>query len=455
MVKEKTKNMTKGNPTKLIISFVIPLLIGNLFQQLYSVVDTIIVGKYIGVNALAAVGSTSSIVFLIGGFVMGLTQGLSILVAQYYGAEDYNNIKKSITMSTCLYLLVGIAITVVSVIYSRDILLLLNTPAAIIDEADTYMKIIFMGIFATVSLNSISGILRALGDSKNPLYALLISSVINIVLDIFFIVVFKTGVEGAAYATVISQFFAALFCFYKMCNIKAIKIHKKDWQFDKRMFVTAFKLGIPVALMNSVTAVGVMVLQFVVNGYGEIYVAAYSAGSKIVVILELISLTFGSAIATYSGQNLGAGRIDRIKMGMRSTNIILFLINICAGLSVVVFGRQMLGLFVDKSEVEVINAGYDFLIITSIFVWILGLLWLYRSTLQAIGDTFIPMISGVLEFLSRIGAAAILPNIMGFRGIALSEVCAWTAATVILVITYYYRIAKLDKKSDDKIFIAI
>lgn len=337
MAKEAIKSMTKGNPTKLIIAFVIPLLIGNLFQQLYSIVDTVIVGRFLGVNALAAVGSTSSIVFLISGFVMGLSQGLSILVAQYYGAEDYKNIRKAITMSVYLYVLVGLIITVISVVYSKEILMLLNTPEAIIDDANRYMRVIFMGTFVTVALTSISGILRALGDSKNPLFASFISSIINIVLDIFFIVVLDTGVEGAAYATLIAQVIAIVFCLYKMWGIKIIKIHKEDWKFDKDMFLSSFKLGIPVAFMNSVTAVGVMVLQFVVNGYGEVYVAAYSAGSKIVVIMELISLNFGSAIATYSGQDIGAGRIDRIKEGMRSTNIILFIINACIGLSVIIF----------------------------------------------------------------------------------------------------------------------
>lgn len=447
MAMVKIKNMTKGNPTKLIMAFTLPLLIGNIFQQLYNIVDTIIVGRYIGVNALAAVGSTASIVFLILGFIIGLAQGLSILVAQYYGAEDYKNIKKAITMSAYLYLIIGTIVTIISVMYSREILLILNTPESIIDEAELYIKIIFTGTFASVLFNFFSGILRALGDSKTPLYSVLVSSAINIVLDLFFIIVLKSGVDGAAYATVISQFIASIFCFYKMNSIGQIRIKKSDWKFDKAMFVSSFKLGIPVALMNSVTAAGIMVLQFVVNGYGEVYVAAYAAGSKIIAILEQISMTFGSAIATYSGQNLGAGKIDRIKRGLRDTNIILFLINICAGLIVIVLGKEMMGIFVSANEVEVIDAGYIFLVVNSIFMWMLGLLWIYRSTLQAIGDTFVPMISGILEFTARILSAAVLPTILGFMGIALSEVAAWTAATILLIITYYYRIRKLDERN--------
>ena len=236
------------------------------------------------------------------------------------------------------------------------------------------VKLIFAGICVTILFNFYSGILRALGDGKTPLYALLISSLVNIVLDIVFIVVFKMGVEGAAYATVAAQFISSIFCFHKVHRIKELKMNKEDWEFDKGMFLYSLRLGIPVALMNSVTAVGVMVLQFVVNGYGAVSVAAYSAGSKIIIILEQISMTFGSAIATYAGQNLGAGKIDRIKEGVRKTNIILLLINVMCGFVCVVFGKDILGLFVSQSETKVIDIGYEFLFITCGLLWILGVL---------------------------------------------------------------------------------
>lgn len=444
-----TKNMTVGSPAKLILAFAMPLLVGNIFQQLYNMVDTIIVGRYIGVNALAAVGSTGSINFLVLGFVMGLAQGLSILVAQYYGAEDYVNIRKSITMSAYLYFIVGIIVTIISVIFSKQLLLILNTPDNIITEADAYIKIIFAGILVTILFNFFSGILRALGDGKTPLYALFISSAVNIVLDIFFIVILKSGVAGAAYATVIAQFVSSVFCFYKIHKIEIIRIHKSDWKFDFHMFAYSFKLGMPVAFMNSVTAVGVMVIQFVINGYGALYVAAYSAGSKIIIILEQISVTFGSAIATYAGQNLGAGKLKRIKEGVTKINIILLFINIACGVLVIVFGKNILSLFVSASEAEVINIGYEVIVVTNMFLWILGVLWIYRSTLQAIGDTFIPMLSGILEFASRIFFAMLLPGFIGFRGVLFSEVSAWFTASVMLVIAYYYRINKLKNKEQE------
>lgn len=445
MHKEAVKNMTSGNPTKLIISFAIPLLLGNIFQQLYNMVDTVIVGRFIGVNALAAVGSTGSINFLVLGFVLGLTQGLSILVAQYYGADNYKKIRKSITMSIYLYAIVGIIITVISVIYSRELLEILRTPDNIINDAHSYIRIIFAGIIVTIAFNFLSGILRALGDGKTPLYSLFISSIINIVLDIYFIVVLRMGVNGAAYATVIAQLISSIFCYYKIHKIKEIRIHKDDWKFNGALFKKSFILGIPVALMNSVTAVGVMVLQVVVNGYGAVYVAGYSAGSRVIIILEQVGNTFGFAIATYAGQNLGANKIDRIKEGVRNTNVILFVINIALGVLVVLFGKQVLALIVSGGETEVISIGYQYLVVTSLLLWVLGLLFVYRSTLQAIGDTFIPMISGIVEFAARIGTVIILASLFGFIAIPAAEVAAWAMATIILMITYYYRIRKFEE----------
>ena len=445
MHKEAVKNMTSGNPTKLIISFAIPLLLGNIFQQLYNMVDTVIVGRFIGVNALAAVGSTGSINFLVLGFVLGLTQGLSILVAQYYGADNYKKIRKSITMSIYLYAIVGIIITVISVIYSRELLEILRTPDNIINDAHSYIRIIFAGIIVTIAFNFLSGILRALGDGKTPLYSLFISSIINIVLDIYFIVVLRMGVNGAAYATVIAQLISSIFCYYKIHKIKEIRIHKDDWKFNGALFKKSFILGIPVALMNSVTAVGVMVLQVVVNGYGAVYVAGYSAGSRVIIILEQVGNTFGFAIATYAGQNLGANKIDRIKEGVRNTNVILFVINSALGVLVVLFGKQVLALIVSGGETEVISIGYQYLVVTSLLLWVLGLLFVYRSTLQAIGDTFIPMISGIVEFVARIGTVIILASLFGFIAIPAAEVAAWAMATIILMITYYYRIRKFEE----------
>lgn len=450
MHKEVVKNMTSGNPTKLIISFAIPLLLGNIFQQLYNMVDTVIVGRFIGVNALAAVGSTGSINFLVLGFVLGLTQGLSILVAQYYGADNYKKIRKSITMSVYLYAIVGIIITVISVMYSRELLEILRTPDNIINDADSYIRIIFAGIMVNIAFNFLSGILRAFGDGKTPLYSLFISSIINIVLDIYFIVVLKMGVNGAAYATVIAQLISSIFCYYKIHKIKEIRIHKEDWKFNGSLFKKSFILGIPVALMNSVTAVGVMVLQVVVNGYGAVYVAGYSAGSRVIVILEQVGNTFGFAIATYAGQNLGANKIDRIREGVRNTNVILGVINIALGVLVVLFGKQLLALIVSGGETEVISIGYQYLVVTSLLLWVLGLLFVYRSTLQAIGDTFIPMISGIVEFVARIGAVIILSSLLGFLAIPAAEVAAWIMATIILMITYYYRIRKFEENYKSK-----
>ncbi|SFU81786.1 putative efflux protein, MATE family [Clostridium sp. DSM 8431] len=445
MEKESIQNMTRGNPVKLIINFTLPLLAGNIFQQLYNVVDAVIVGRGVGVDALAAVGATGSLNFLIFGFVLGLTQGLSILVSQYYGGMEYNKVCKAITMSAYLYILIGIIISLASVIYSRVLLEILNTPGSIITDADNYMKIIFGGMIITIFFNTLSGILRALGDGKTPFYSLIIASIINIILDLGFILILDMGVKGAALATVIAQFISSIFCLYKVSKIKIIKIQKKHWRFNEELFVQSFKLGIPVALMNSVTAVGVMILQVVVNGFGEIYVAAYSTASRIIGILEQIGSTAGLAISTYTGQNLGAGKIDRIKEGVKKSNVILVIANFILTVIIFVFGKEILAVFVSSAEVEVINIGYKYEVVTAAGLWVLGLLFIYRSSLQAMGDTFIPMLSGIAELLARIGTVFILVSSLDFIAIPIAEVSAWIVAAGMLAATYYYRVFKLEK----------
>lgn len=435
-----TKDMTSGNPTQLILGFAVPLLLGNIFQQLYNMVDSIIVGRGIGVDALAAVGATGSINFLVLGFVIGLTTGFSILISQYYGANELDEMKRCVTMSIYLSIGATLLITTISVLGARPLLEMMNTPADILENALTYIVIIFWGIGATIAFNLFSAMLRALGDSKTPLYAMIVSSLVNIGLDLYFVISLDMGVAGAAYATVIAQILSCFFCFFRILGIKDLHLKKHHWHFHPKLLYRLFKLGVPVAFMNSVTAIGVMVLQFVVNGFGSMYVAAYSTANKIMNLVEQPGVTFGLAMATYAGQNLGAGKYERIKLGLNKTIQISTTVNILLALIMLLFGKQILALMVSSSEVEVINIAYQYIVICVLALWVLGLLFIYRSSLQGMGDTVIPMISGGVEFITRIVIAMILPGIIAFHSIGVAEISAWITATILLMATFYKRI---------------
>ena len=281
----KTQDMTTGNPSRLIIGFGLPLLAGNLLQQLYNMVDTIVVGRGVGVNALAAVGATGSINFLVLGFIMGMAQGVSILVSQFFGAGDRCMLRKSITMNIYISIAVCGIMTVLSLFFTRNILILMKTPSDILEDAVSYIQIIFLFMSISYAYNFLSGILRAVGDSRNPVIAMVLACVINIVLDVWFVMGLHMGVSGAAYATIIAQAFSALYCLFSCSRIPEFSLQKEDWKMDTELLKRSFFLSFPVAIMNSITAVGVMVLQTGVNHFGTDYIAGYSAGSKIMVIL--------------------------------------------------------------------------------------------------------------------------------------------------------------------------
>ncbi|MFU0799352.1 MAG: MATE family efflux transporter [Xylanivirga thermophila] len=441
------KDMTSGNPTRLLLSFAIPMLIGNIFQQLYSMVDSIVIGQGIGVEALAAVGATFSLDWAILGFCIGLSEGFAILIAQKFGAGDYNGLKKAFTTSFYLTAIVAVIVTIISQLLSMPILKILNTPADIIDNSNLYISIIFGGIIITMFYNFLSATLRALGDSRTPLIALLIACSINIVLDILFVMKFNMGIAGAAYATLIAQASSCLFCILAIRKIDFLHIAKKDWKFEKEFVKNLLILGLPMALQNSIISIGAMVLQYVVNGYGALYVAAYTAAIKISGIIEQPGATFGFAMATYAGQNLGAVKFDRIRLGLKKC--IKLSMGFCIGIMAIIFlfGETFIGLIVSQEEVEVIAIAHKYLHITVSMLCVLNLLFIYRSALQGFGNTVIPMISGGLELAARITLAAFLPKFLGFTGIAIAEVFAWLSADLLLIPSYYRTIHRLENKS--------
>ncbi len=439
-----TKDMTTGNPVKLILYFSIPLLIGNIFQQFYSMVDTIIVGRFLGVKALAAVGTTGSMSFLILGFVLGLCSGFSVLISQRFGANDDEGLKEAVASSVILSVAMAIIITIISIFTAKPLLNVMNTPSDIIDDSFAYIVVIYAGTAAAFFYNMISSILRAVGDSKTPLYFLIVSSILNIILDLVFIVNFKMGVSGAAYATVIAQGVAGFLCLiYTAKKFPILKLKKKHFKSGAKYFKEHLKIGIPMALQFSITAIGIIILQAAINSFGSDVVAAHTAASKVEQLVMQPSITFGVTMATYCAQNLGAGNIERIKEGVRKCTIINIIIGLISGFILIVFGEFFIKMFVSNADKSVIDTAKLYLTTVSIFFIPLSLIFVYRNTLQGMGYTFVPMMAGFYELLARTVVAFTLPAFIGYLGICIASPVAWFSAAIPLAFDYRKKINTL------------
>ncbi|MGL4362252.1 MAG: MATE family efflux transporter [Cellulosilyticaceae bacterium] len=441
-----TNDMTKGNPFKLFMWFSIPLLIGNVFQQLYSMVDTIIVGNYLGEEALAAVGSTGSISFLMNGFLLGLTSGFSVMVAQRFGAKDDEGVKKAIASNVVLTIISTILMTIVMMLIKTPLLNLMNTPENVYVYADTYISIICAGIFTQAFYNMAAGILRALGDSKTPLYFLIIASIVNIVLDIVFIVNGEMGVAGAAYATNIAQGLAAVLCIiYSYKRFQLLRLKKDDFTSITKCFKNHLSVGIPMALQFSITAVGIMTVQSAINVFGSSVMAAYTSASKVMQLTMQPLVTYGVTVATFVGQNLGAKNYKRIKEGIRTMVLISITTSCIASFVLVFFGKSLVTVFLENPSEEVLGYAAQVLNYAAVFFIPLGLIFIFRNALQAMGEAVIPMIAGVLELVARAVVAYTLPAFIGFSGICLADPAAWIAAAIPLLVTYIIKIKKVNK----------
>lgn len=447
-----TNDMTRGNPVKLILLFSIPLLIGNIFQQFYSMVDTIIVGRFVGVDALAAVGSTGSMVFLVNGFATGLTSGFAVIVSQKFGAKDEKGLRKSVSSAVTLTVISVVIVTLISLICGKPLLKLMNTPDNIMADAYTYIKIIYGGLVTTVAYNLIASILRALGDSKTPLYFLIISSVLNVILDLVFIINFKMGVAGAAYATIISQGVSAILCLiYTYKKFTILRLKKEDFKVKKRYYYKHLKIGIPMALQFSITAIGIMTVQGALNVFGSTVIASYTAASKALQLVMQPAITFGVTMATYCGQNLGAREYGRIKDGVKACTKISIITSIVAGAVLIFLGKYFVMMFITNPDAEILKYAQQVLDISAIFFIPLGLIFIYRNALQGIGDSFIPMMAGAYELIARAIVAFTLPRYLEFWGICLADPVAWFAAAIPLGITYFKRIKSLLKHGQIKV----
>lgn len=430
------KDMMIGNPMKIILLFSIPVLLGNLFQQFYNMVDTVIVGQYLGEDALAAVGSTGCIMFLVLGFANGIAQGFGVMVSHAFGAKDFKRLQHYVALSLMLTAIVSAVLSVITVIGSRQLLLWLNTPENIVGLADSYIRVIFGGILCTMAYNVASGILRGIGDSKTPLYFLIFSSALNIVLDIFLIVVVKMGTAGAAYATVISQGVAAVLCFIVMFRKHDIlRTSREDYYWDNQGILRMLSIGIPMALNYSITAIGTMILQSAVNVFGSSTVAAFTAASKVSSIATQTFPTLGIAMATYCGQNLGAGKYKRIYQGMRQAFYLCFVAAAIAALICCCAGPFMLKWFISNPSTETMSAAMQYLYAISGFMIPLGWIFIYRNGLQGLDHGFIPMLSGVVELVSRFAVIAVAAKPCGYLGVCFADPAAWLVTGIMLLLS--------------------
>lgn len=431
------KDMTSGSPLKIILLFSIPVLLGNLFQQFYNMVDTIIVGQYLGEDALAAVGSTGCLMFLVLGFANGIAQGFGVMVSHAFGAKDSKMLRHYVALSLILTVIVSVLLTIPTVCASRQFLIWMHTPDNILTLADNYIRVIFGGIFCTMAYNVTAGILRGIGDSKTPLYFLIFSSVLNILLDIFLIVVVKLGTAGAAYATVISQGISAVLSIIVMFRKNEIlRFQKSDCYMDFKSVGKMLNIGIPMALNYSITAIGTMIFQSAVNVFGSSVVAAFTAASKVSNIATQPMPTLGTAFATYCGQNLGAGKYDRIFKGMRD-GFYLCIAAAAIGAGVCCLaGRFMVGWFINDLSDETLHYAMQYLHIISIYMLPLAWIFLYRNSLQGLNRGFIPMISGVVELLSRYIVILLCAKPFGYKGVCYADPAAWVSTGILLLVTY-------------------
>ena len=439
-----TKDMTTGEPAKLLFGFSLPLMLGNVFQQFYTIVDTIIVGQGVGMQALASIGAANWLNWLFLWMAAGMTQGFSILFAQHYGGKDEKSLHKSIGNAVILTIGAAAVLTAVGELVAPVMLAVLKTPKDIVAGSLTYLRIMIGGLTVIMFYNLEASLLRALGDGRSPLIAMVIASCTNIGLDLLFVMGFHLGIAGAAVAMLIAQGISCIYCFIVLSKISFLKLKRQSFAMDIGLAKRLLRLGIPVMFQDAIISVGGMVLQSVINGFGVLYVAGFTATNKLYGILETAAISYGYAISTFVAQNKGAGNNKRIKLGMGKGIAMAFATSVLISALMFLWGKDILSLFISAEEVQaeqVLQIAHHYLMIMSTFLIILYALHTYRSALQGMGDTVIPMVSGMVEFIMRVSAAIFLPRLIGQEGIFYAEILAWSGACVLLVTVYYKRTA--------------
>lgn len=432
------KDLTRGDPMKLILSFGIPVLLGYLFQQLYNVVDTAIVGKTLGGTALAAVGATGSVCFLVVGFCCGVCGGLAIPVAQQFGAGNERELRRYMTNGVWLCLIFGVLLTVSTVVLCRQILTLMHTPADIYERAWAYIVTIFAGLPAYFLYNFTAGILRSLGDSHTPVVWLIIASLVNVVLDIVFILTFHLDVFGAALATVLAQALAGVGCLVRMLRgYPVLKTERTDWAWDNRKIKNLCVMGLPMGLQYSITAIGSVMIQTAVNDLGTIYVTAVTAASKVTNFLCCPLDAMGATMATYGGQNVGAGKLKRLHQGLRSCVLLGLIYSVLALGATYLLADPLNMLFLDEGSAYLLPLARQYLLISVLFFFPLALVNIVRFLIQGMGFPPLATLAGVFEMVARGGLSLLVPY-FGFTAACFASPAAWILADLFLIPAYFY-----------------
>lgn len=429
------KDLTKGNSTRLIIEFTIPVLIGNILQLLYSLIDTRIVGENLGDISLAAVGATNPVNTLIVGFLLGLTNGFAIQVSRSFGADNKKELRKSVAGTIKLGLIVSIILTIVSLVFLKPLLILLNTKEELLDESYAYISIIFAGMTASMLYNVCASILRAIGDTITPLIFLGLSTVLNIVGDLFFIKVLKCGVEGAAIATVISQAISFVMCaIYMWKKYEILRVKKEDFKVPSSMIKNMFKSGLSMGFMMSIVSLGTVALQGTINTFSNNTIVAHTAARKITELYMLLFGVLGTTMATFCGQNLGAGKVDRIRKALIGTILVSFVW--CVGMMILSYtvAPTLVKMVTATNETEVIDIACRYLKFDTLFYFFPAMICIIRNAMQGIGDHITPIISSCIELVGKFLIATLLAPKIGYFGIIIAEPIVWVLMVLPLIV---------------------
>ena len=443
------QDMTQGNPFPIILKFTIPLIIGNVFQQLYNMADTIIVGRYVGAGALAAVGSTGTIMFLLTGFSQGMTAGFSVLTSQRFGARDEDGVRKSVANAILLAVLTTLVLTSFSLMLMKQLLHLMNTPSDIYADAYTYIMLISAGLIANIFYNLFSALLRAVGNSKAPLVFLVFSACLNVLLDLFFIIHFNMGVAGAAVATNLSQGISAVLCIiYIYARVPELKPGRGHWKLDRGDSKNQLRMGIPMAFQFAITASGTMIMQSAINLFGSTAVAAFTAASKLQNVLTQGMVAMGQTMAAYAGQNFGSRNLKRIHMGVKAALKIEVIYSLVVALLVVLLLPHVIGLFF-SGEVDILSMlpwAKTYLYLCVIFYIPLSTIFIFRNTMQGCGYGLLPMLGGAAEFFARLLVASAAIYLVSFPLACTCDPAAWVAAAIFTGVSYRYVMRDIENK---------
>ncbi len=437
---DKTTDMTQGNPSRLLLAFAVPLMLGSLCQLLYTTADSAVVGRLVGVDAFAAVGAANFLSWLAYEIIFGMTQGFGVLYAQLFGRKDYDGLRKAVSMSVFLSIGISFVLTAAGQLWAGDVLSLMGTPKEILPQALTYVRWVFGGAVITLANRLTFTLLLSLGNSRAPVVANVASCVLNILLDLIFVGLFHWGVAGVAAATVTAQLCSFLYCFVRLYGIPYMRLGAGDFAFAPSLLRELLRLGGPMALRNGVIAVGGLFVQASINSYGKLFVAGMAAAEKFFGLISLTGSGFEGAFATYSAQNYGAGSMSRLKEGLKCSIKLSLAGAVGVAILVVIFGQGLIGLLVagDPGEMQQITqSGYEYLVVMAFTVPLMFLLCLYRAGLQGMGSTFAPTLSGFVELGLRIGAVLMLPGLLGRWAVYFASPLGWLGAMLLLGISYH------------------